>query len=70
MLLLSRRIGESIMIGNDIVIRVLGVSGCQIRLGIAAPKNIAVHREEIFNRIKAGEVKEGSDRRSTNGAST
>lgn len=59
MLLLSRRIGESIMIGDNVVIRVLGVSGCQIRLGIAAPKEVPVHREEIFNRIKAEEKTKG-----------
>lgn len=52
MLILTRRIGESIKIGDDVSITVLNTNGRQVRLGIDAPKSIAVHREEIYNRIK------------------
>ena len=52
MLILTRRVGETVMIGNDVTVTVLGVKGNQVRIGINAPKNIAVHREEIFERIK------------------
>ena len=53
MLQLTRRVGESIMIGDDITVTVLGVKGNQVRVGIDAPKTVAVHREEIYERIKA-----------------
>jgi carbon storage regulator len=52
MLILTRRVGESVMIGNDVTVTVLGVKGNQVRVGINAPKNVAVHREEIYERIK------------------
>ncbi|HXI97335.1 MAG TPA: carbon storage regulator CsrA [Gemmatimonadaceae bacterium] len=52
MLILTRRIGEIIRIGPDVVVTVLGVNGSQVRLGVDAPKDVAVHREEIFERIK------------------
>ena len=52
MLILTRRVGETLVIGDDITVTVLGVKGNQARLGVNAPKEIAVHREEIFNRIK------------------
>ena len=52
MLILTRRVGESVMIGTDVVITILGVKGNQVRVGINAPKNVAVHREEIYERIK------------------
>ena len=52
MLILTRRIGESVMIGDDIKISVLGVKGNQIRIGVSAPREVAVHREEIFQRIQ------------------
>ena len=52
MLALTRKKGESIMIGNHVEVVVLGVSGEQVKLGIAAPKNIAVHRKEIFEQIQ------------------
>ena len=52
MLILTRRAGETVMIGNDVTITVLGVKGNQVRIGINAPKDVAVHREEIFERIQ------------------
>jgi carbon storage regulator len=52
MLILSRRVGECVTIGNDIVVRVVSISGNQIRLGITAPREVRVLREEIFNAIQ------------------
>lgn len=52
MLILTRRAGETVMIGSDVTITVLGVKGNQVRIGINAPRDVAVHREEIFERIK------------------
>jgi carbon storage regulator len=52
MLILTRRLGETVTIGNEITVSVLGVKGNQVRIGINAPRNVAVHREEIFERIK------------------
>lgn len=52
MLILTRRVGETVMIGDEVTVTVLGVKGNQVRVGINAPKNVAVHREEIFERIK------------------
>tara|TARA_A100001015_G_C15044116_1_gene742153 strand:- start:1665 stop:1838 length:174 start_codon:yes stop_codon:yes gene_type:complete len=52
MLILTRKIGETVMIGEEVTVTVLGVKGNQVRLGINAPKNVTVHREEIFVRIK------------------
>lgn len=52
MLVLSRRLGETLIIGDDIKITVLGISGNQVRLGIAAPKDVSVHREEVYRRIQ------------------
>mgnify|MGYP005643754411 CR=1 FL=1 len=57
MLILTRRVGETLMIGNDISITVLGVKGSQVRIGVDAPKEVAVHREEIFERINAEQGK-------------
>ena len=54
MLILTRRVGESVVIGEDVIVTVLGVKGNQVRIGINAPKTVAVHREEIFERIKSG----------------
>jgi carbon storage regulator len=54
MLILTRRVGESLIIGDDITVTVLEVNGKQVRIGIKAPKTVAVHREEVFDRIQAG----------------
>jgi carbon storage regulator len=52
MLILTRKIGENLKIGDEITVSVLGVKGGQVRLGINAPKNVSVHREEIFDKIQ------------------
>ncbi len=52
MLILTRRVGETLMIGDDVTVTVLGVKGNQVRVGVNAPKDIAVHREEIYERIR------------------
>lgn len=59
MLILTRRVGETLMVGDDVTVTVLGVKGNQVRIGVNAPKEVAVHREEIYQRIK-GEGEAGS----------
>ena len=55
MLILSRKVGESIIVGDDITVTVVGVNGNQVRIGVNAPRDVQVHREEIYDRIKSGE---------------
>ena len=52
MLILTRRVGETLMIGDEVTVTVLGVKGNQIRIGVNAPRDVTVHREEIYERIK------------------
>lgn len=52
MLILTRRVGETLMVGDDVTVTVLGVKGNQVRIGVNAPKDVAVHREEIYERIR------------------
>lgn len=63
MLILTRRIGETLMVGDDISVTVLGVKGNQIRLGVDAPKDVSVHREEIYQRLQSegGKAPAGPD---------
>lgn len=59
MLILTRRVGETLIIGDDVSVTVLGVRGSQVRLGVNAPKDVSVHREEIYERIKKEREQEG-----------
>ena len=59
MLILTRRVGETLMVGDDVTVTVLGVKGNQVRIGVNAPKEVAVHREEIYERIKRERTPEG-----------
>ena len=60
MLILTRRVGETLMIGDEVSVTVLGVKGNQVRIGVNAPKEVAVHREEIYLRIKKEKDEEPS----------
>ena len=55
MLIVTRRMGESVMIGDAITVTVLSIKGAQVRIGVAAPTSISVHREEVYERLKNGE---------------
>lgn len=61
MLILTRRVGESLMIGDDINVTVLSIRGNQVRIGVNAPKNVSVHREEIYERIRHEDDVPGND---------
>jgi carbon storage regulator len=65
MLILTRRVGETVMIGDEVTITVLGVKGNQVRVGINAPKSVAVHREEIYERIKREQEGGGEEKKRT-----
>jgi carbon storage regulator len=58
MLILTRKTGESLMVGNEITVTVMGVKGNQVRIGIDAPKDVEVHRQEVFDRIRQEKAEE------------
>ena len=58
MLILARRMGETLMIGTEVTVTVVGVNGNQVRLGISAPRDVAVHREEIYDRVQKEKASE------------
>jgi carbon storage regulator len=60
MLILTRRVGETLMIGDEVTVTVLGVKGNQVRIGVNAPRDVTVHREEIYERIKAEQAQQAS----------
>ena len=68
MLILTRRVGESLRIGDEVSVTVLGIKGSQVRIGVNAPKSVSVHREEVYDRIndesskKSGKAEENSDK--------
>jgi len=66
MLILTRRVGESLMIGDEVTVTVLGVKGNQVRIGVNAPKEVSVHREEIYERIQAEKTGEAPSEQAPN----
>ena len=60
MLILTRRVGETLMIGDEVTVTVLGVKGNQVRIGVNAPTDVSVHRDELYERIKAEQAQGGS----------
>lgn len=61
MLILTRRVGEALMIGDNVTVTVLGIKGNQVRIGVLAPKDVGVHREEIYERIRHEKEAEGTN---------
>ena len=61
MLILARRVGESLRIGDDVSVTVLGIKGSQVRIGVNAPKSVSVHREEVYDRINDENSKNSED---------
>ncbi len=61
MLILTRRVGETLMIGDDITVRVLAIKSNQVRIGVNAPRDVTVHREEIYNRIQTEDKRPDGD---------
>lgn len=66
MLILTRRVGETLMIGDEVTVTVLGVKGNQVRIGVNAPKHVAVHREEIYERIQREQEQDGGSKAADN----
>ena len=69
MLILTRRVGETLMVGDNVTVTVLGVKGNQVRIGVNAPKDVAVHREEIYDRIRKESEGDNAAAKSGNGNS-
>mgnify|MGYP001283448402 CR=1 FL=1 len=61
MLILTRRVGESLRIGDEVSVTVLGIKGSQVRIGVNAPKSVSVHREEVYDRINDENLKNSED---------
>lgn len=61
MLILTRRVGESLRIGDEVTVTVLGIKGSQVRIGVNAPKSVSVHREEVYDRINEEKSKNSED---------
>ncbi|MFT5063185.1 MAG: carbon storage regulator [Gammaproteobacteria bacterium] len=67
MLILTRKVGEALRVGDDVSLTVLGIKGSQVRIGIDAPREVAVHREEIYQRVVSAELTEEADEESAAG---